>query len=168
MWVKTTKKTQSHKQCLQEELVQIDLLLDKGEGSSTLISKRMETLKSIQDFVKLDAMELAQKAKIKWAIEGDENLKYYHGVLNKKRNQLAIPCIWWKDTREEIKKSAFGIIWVDKSPGPDGFTFGFYRQYWTFLEDDVVEAVFYFFNHGQFPKGSNSSFITLIPKTQEA
>ncbi|GKD29325.1 RNA-directed DNA polymerase, eukaryota, partial [Tanacetum coccineum] len=42
------------------------------------------------DFVKLDTMELAQKAKIKWAIEGDENLKYYHEVLNKKRNQLAI------------------------------------------------------------------------------
>ncbi|GJX82167.1 RNA-directed DNA polymerase, eukaryota [Tanacetum coccineum] len=87
MWVKVNKEnSKSHKQ----ELSKIDLLLDKGEGSSTLISKRMEILKSIQDFVKLDTMELAQKAKIKWAIEGDENLKYYHGVLNKKRNQLAI------------------------------------------------------------------------------
>ncbi|GKF36334.1 hypothetical protein Tco_0113092 [Tanacetum coccineum] len=47
-----------------------------GEGSSTLISKRMEILKSIQDFVKLDTMELAQKAKIKWAIEGDKNSKW--------------------------------------------------------------------------------------------
>ncbi|GJU46696.1 RNA-directed DNA polymerase, eukaryota, reverse transcriptase zinc-binding domain protein [Tanacetum coccineum] len=178
----------------------------------------MEILKSIQDFVKLDTMELAQKAKIKWAIEGDENSKYYHGVLNKKRNQLAIRGILvegrWiespilvKDeflsyfasrfnkppdyrlhidldfpnklsleqqmvleievTREEIKKAVWDCG-VDKSPGPDGFTFGFYRRYWTFLENDVVEAVLYFFNHGQFPKGSNSSFITLIPKTQEA
>ncbi|GJX32988.1 RNA-directed DNA polymerase, eukaryota, reverse transcriptase zinc-binding domain protein [Tanacetum coccineum] len=70
-------------------------------------------------------------------------------------------------TREEIKKAVWDCG-VDKSPGPDGFTFGFYRRYWTFLENDVVEAVLYFFNHGQFPKGSNSSFITLIPKTQEA
>ncbi|GJR33816.1 RNA-directed DNA polymerase, eukaryota [Tanacetum coccineum] len=204
MWVKANKEnSKSHKQCLQEELSKIDLLLDKGEGSSTLISKRMEILKSIQDFVKLDTMELAQKAKIKWAIEGDENLKYYHGVLNKKRNQLAICGILvegrWiespilvKDeflsyfasrfnkppdyrlhidldfpnklsleqqmvleievTREEIKKAVWDCG-VDKSPGPDGFTFGFYRRYWTFLEDDVVEAVLYFFNHGQFPKG---------------
>ncbi|GJR88976.1 RNA-directed DNA polymerase, eukaryota [Tanacetum coccineum] len=219
MWVKANKEnSKSHKQCLQEELSKIDLLLDKGEGSSTLISKRMEILKSIQDFVKLDTMELAQKAKIKWAIEGDENSKYYHGVLNKKRNQLAIRGILvegrWiespilvKDeflsyfasrfnkppdyrlhidldfpnklsleqqmvleievTREEIKKAVWDCG-VDKSPGPDGFTFGFYRRYWTFLENDVVEAVLYFFNHGQFPKGSNSSFITLIPKTQEA
>ncbi|GJZ93861.1 RNA-directed DNA polymerase, eukaryota [Tanacetum coccineum] len=81
MWVKANKEnSKSHKQCLQEELSKIDLLLDKGEGSSTLISKRMEILKSIQDFVKLDTMELAQKAKIKWAIEGDENSKYYHGM----------------------------------------------------------------------------------------
>ncbi|GJS49502.1 RNA-directed DNA polymerase, eukaryota, reverse transcriptase zinc-binding domain protein [Tanacetum coccineum] len=55
-------------------------------------------------------------------------------------------------TREEIKKAVWDCG-VDKSPGPDGFTFGFYRRYWTFLEDDVVEAVLYFFNHGQFPKG---------------
>ncbi|GJT35363.1 RNA-directed DNA polymerase, eukaryota [Tanacetum coccineum] len=77
MWVKANKgNSKSHKQCLQEELSKIDLLLDKGEGNSTLISKRMENLKSIQDFVKLDTMELAQKAKIKWAIEGDENSKF--------------------------------------------------------------------------------------------
>ncbi|GKC28087.1 RNA-directed DNA polymerase, eukaryota [Tanacetum coccineum] len=47
-------------------------------------------LQNHMDFVKLDTMELAQKAKIKWVIEGDENSKYYHGVLNKKQNQLAI------------------------------------------------------------------------------
>ncbi|GJS32135.1 putative reverse transcriptase domain-containing protein [Tanacetum coccineum] len=70
-------------------------------------------------------------------------------------------------TREEIKKAVWDCG-VDKSPGPDGYTFGFYRRYWTFLEDDVVEAVLYFFNHGQFLKSSNSSFITLIPNTQEA
>nr|GEY85370.1 hypothetical protein [Tanacetum cinerariifolium] len=29
---------------------------------------------------KVDAMEVAQKAKIKWSIEGDENLKYYHEI----------------------------------------------------------------------------------------
>nr|GEY74627.1 RNA-directed DNA polymerase, eukaryota, reverse transcriptase zinc-binding domain protein [Tanacetum cinerariifolium] len=70
-------------------------------------------------------------------------------------------------TQSEIKKAVWDCE-VDKAPGPDGFTFGFYRRYWTFLENDVVEAVHAFFNHGKFPKGTNSSFITLIPKNQEA
>ncbi|GJS15404.1 RNA-directed DNA polymerase, eukaryota, reverse transcriptase zinc-binding domain protein [Tanacetum coccineum] len=96
---------------------------------STLISKRMEILNTIQDFGKI---------RTRWSLLEVESRK------------------------------RFEIVGVDKSPGPDGFTFGFYRRYWTFLENNVVEAVLYFFNHGQFPKGSNSSFITLIPKTQEA
>ncbi|GKB90180.1 RNA-directed DNA polymerase, eukaryota, partial [Tanacetum coccineum] len=37
-----------------------------------------------------------------------------------------------------------------------------------FLENDVIEAVNTFFINGNFPKGINSSFITLIPKNQEA
>ncbi|GKB83015.1 RNA-directed DNA polymerase, eukaryota, reverse transcriptase zinc-binding domain protein [Tanacetum coccineum] len=178
MWVKANKEnSKSHKQCLQEELSKIDLLLDKGEGSSTLISKRMEILKSIQDFVKLDTMELAQKAKIKWAIEGDENLNRFNKPPDYRLhidldfpNKLSLEqqmVLEIEVTREEIKKAVWDCG-VDKSLGPDGFTFGFYRRYWTFLENDVVEVVLYFFNHGQFPKGSNSSFITLIPKTQEA
>ncbi|GJT54195.1 RNA-directed DNA polymerase, eukaryota [Tanacetum coccineum] len=57
-------------------------ILDRpSHGSSSLIIQEME---------KAENLEVAQKAKIKWAIEGDENSKYYHGVLNKKRGRLAI------------------------------------------------------------------------------
>nr|GFB62624.1 RNA-directed DNA polymerase, eukaryota, reverse transcriptase zinc-binding domain protein [Tanacetum cinerariifolium] len=31
-----------------------------------------------------------QKAKVRWAIKGDENSKYFHEIINKKRSQLAI------------------------------------------------------------------------------
>ncbi|GKC36410.1 RNA-directed DNA polymerase, eukaryota, reverse transcriptase zinc-binding domain protein [Tanacetum coccineum] len=78
---------------LRKELAEIDKLLDKGEGNSNVLQKRTSVLNSLQEFDKLESMEVAQKAKIKWAIEGDENSKYYHGVLNKKRNQLAIRAI---------------------------------------------------------------------------
>ncbi|GKD46513.1 RNA-directed DNA polymerase, eukaryota, reverse transcriptase zinc-binding domain protein, partial [Tanacetum coccineum] len=43
-----------------------------------------------------------------------------------------------------------------------------YRRYWKIVEKEVVEAVIYFFSHGSFPKGSNSAFIALIPKTPDA
>ncbi|GJY33366.1 RNA-directed DNA polymerase, eukaryota [Tanacetum coccineum] len=53
-------------------------------------------------------MELAQKAKIKWAIEGDENSKFFHGTLNKKRNMLNIRGIMvdgiWVDNPKSVKR----------------------------------------------------------------
>nr|GFC10886.1 RNA-directed DNA polymerase, eukaryota [Tanacetum cinerariifolium] len=52
--------------------------------------RQKEDIYAIQEEEKVDAMEVAQKAKIKWFIEGDENSKYYHGVLNKKRGRLTI------------------------------------------------------------------------------
>ncbi|GKC03132.1 RNA-directed DNA polymerase, eukaryota [Tanacetum coccineum] len=70
-------------------------------------------------------------------------------------------------TCEEIKRAVWDCG-VDKSPGSDGSTFGFYQRYWSFLEKDVEEAVFYFVQHGTFPKGGNSSFIALIQKTHNA
>nr|GEV60827.1 RNA-directed DNA polymerase, eukaryota, reverse transcriptase zinc-binding domain protein [Tanacetum cinerariifolium] len=68
---------------------------------------------------------------------------------------------------EKIKKA----VWecgTDKSSGPDGFTFVFYRHFWTTIEKDVVEAVKYFFSKAKFPKGCNSSFIALISKIHDA
>nr|GEV94330.1 RNA-directed DNA polymerase, eukaryota, reverse transcriptase zinc-binding domain protein [Tanacetum cinerariifolium] len=56
----------------------------KGNASEEVIYKRLEIVNSINELEKQQAMETAQKAKIKWAIEGDENSKYYHGILNKK------------------------------------------------------------------------------------
>nr|GEY23912.1 RNA-directed DNA polymerase, eukaryota [Tanacetum cinerariifolium] len=37
-----------------------------------------------------DLKDAAQKAKVKWAIKGDENSKFFHGIINKRRAQLAI------------------------------------------------------------------------------
>nr|GFA53512.1 hypothetical protein [Tanacetum cinerariifolium] len=48
-------------------------------------------------------------AKIKWAIEGDENSKYYHGVINKKRNQFSIRGLLVED--DIMRKFGFGEKW---------------------------------------------------------
>ncbi|GJR12671.1 serine/threonine-protein kinase BLUS1 isoform X1 [Tanacetum coccineum] len=46
---------------------------------------------------------------------------------------------------EEIK-IAVSDCGISKSPGPDGFTFEFYRKYWSLIDHDVVAAVTSFFS----------------------
>ncbi|GKA88515.1 ubiquitin-activating enzyme E1 1-like protein isoform X2, partial [Tanacetum coccineum] len=65
---------------------------------------------------------------------------------------------------EEIRKAVWGCG-ENKSPGPDGFTFEFFRKFWTVVGPDFCIAVKWFFEHGFFATGCNSSFVTLIPKT---
>ncbi|GJY55700.1 RNA-directed DNA polymerase, eukaryota, partial [Tanacetum coccineum] len=73
--------------------------------------------------------------------------------------------------REVSKQEIKTVVWgcgTDKSPGPDVFSFGFYRHFWPVIEHDVYMAVNHFFIHGEIPPGCNSSFIALIPKVPDA
>nr|GEZ37079.1 RNA-directed DNA polymerase, eukaryota, reverse transcriptase zinc-binding domain protein [Tanacetum cinerariifolium] len=51
----------------------VDLIIDSGHGTEKEISTRADIINKIQRCDKLDSMEMAQKAKVKWAVEGDEN-----------------------------------------------------------------------------------------------
>nr|GEW02517.1 RNA-directed DNA polymerase, eukaryota, reverse transcriptase zinc-binding domain protein [Tanacetum cinerariifolium] len=66
-------------------------------------------------------------------------------------------------SKEEVKR-AMRDCGIDKSSGPDGFSFSFYRHFWPIIEKDVFKAVEYFFKYGDIPNRCNSNFIALIPK----
>ncbi|GJV79118.1 RNA-directed DNA polymerase, eukaryota [Tanacetum coccineum] len=70
-------------------------------------------------------------------------------------------------SHDEIR-SAVWDCGDNKSPGPDGFTFEFFKKYWRFIGPDFCEAVEHFFKYGLFSKGCNSSFTALIPKVMDA
>ncbi|GKA45415.1 RNA-directed DNA polymerase, eukaryota [Tanacetum coccineum] len=185
IWSRSYKE---HTNCgmrnLKSELVNLDSAIDKGEGIETDVIRRQEVVRLLQEMEKTEAMEVAQKAKIKWAIEGDENSKYYHGVLIKKEQPIQkgiqldreftnrITSDQNNDLESEVSKEEIKrAVWdcgIDKAPGPDGFTIGFYHRYWNLIESDVVNVVKWFFLHGKIPNGGNSSFITLIPKVPNA
>ncbi|GJY29847.1 RNA-directed DNA polymerase, eukaryota [Tanacetum coccineum] len=67
-------------------------------------------------------------------------------------------------TREEIRNAVWGCG-ENKSPGPDGFTFEFFRKFWSVVGPDFCIAVEWFFYHASFSIGCDSSFIALIPKS---
>nr|GEZ80368.1 RNA-directed DNA polymerase, eukaryota [Tanacetum cinerariifolium] len=191
-----------------------DCSLEWGNFSDEILFKRMEMVQQLHDVKQMEAKDNSQKSKIEWAIEGDENSKFFHGIINKKRSQISIRRMFvngdWKTdpsavkdafkdhfperfkqhingriklnipfnnrlsteqvvdldrgvSRDEIR-SAFWNCGENKSSGPDGYTFEFFRRYWRFVGPDFCFVVECFFDNGSFSMGSNSSFIALIPK----
>ncbi|GJZ83465.1 RNA-directed DNA polymerase, eukaryota, reverse transcriptase zinc-binding domain protein [Tanacetum coccineum] len=162
----------------QTRLTIIDAKIDQGCVSAEDFSIRRESMRFLDDLQSMENKDLAQKAKIKWAIEGDENSSFFHGMLKKKQRQIAIKGIlkdgdWIEDpiklqfSIEEIKRA----VWDcgrEHAPGPDGFSFKFITTFWDLLKEDVARFVHEFFLTGLIPKGCNSSFISLIPKVSNA
>ncbi|GKF88919.1 hypothetical protein Tco_0262882 [Tanacetum coccineum] len=70
-------------------------------------------------------------------------------------------------TKDEIRKAVWNCG-ANKSPGPDGFTFEFFKRYWSLVGSEFCDAVECFFDKGFLPKGNNASFIALIPKVLDA
>nr|GEZ16607.1 RNA-directed DNA polymerase, eukaryota [Tanacetum cinerariifolium]GEZ18937.1 RNA-directed DNA polymerase, eukaryota [Tanacetum cinerariifolium] len=174
---------------LKSKLSDINKELDQGGVNDDLLLSRMDAMKQLQDVKSSKTNYFMQKAKVRWAIEGDENYKFFHGIINRKRGNLSVKGIMvdgeWVDepsrvkdefrihfaarfqdpgnsrgrlnfnfpnrlnleqvsdlespiSRDEIRNAVWGCG-KNKSPGPDGFTFEFFR--------------------------CKSSFIALIPKT---
>ncbi|GJU33567.1 RNA-directed DNA polymerase, eukaryota [Tanacetum coccineum] len=218
-WTKEFRLKSNAKKCqIQQDILCLDKLFDLGLINDDSLNKRALLLNELHEINSVNASELSQKAKIRWSIEGDENSKFFHGIINKKRAQLAIRGILadgnWISEPSLVKNEFFhhfskqfssppssyicldyefpvrltsdqvedleseisneevkAAVWdcgVNKSPGPDGYTFEFFRKYWTFIGNDIIQAVKAFFANGCFPRGCNSSFIALIPKIQDA
>ncbi|GJX53819.1 RNA-directed DNA polymerase, eukaryota, reverse transcriptase zinc-binding domain protein [Tanacetum coccineum] len=69
-------------------------------------------------------------------------------------------------TPDEIKEAVWNCG-SSKAPGPDGFTFKFFKKHWITLEQDILSYVKDFEASGSIPRGCNSSFITLVPKVED-
>ncbi|GJY78973.1 RNA-directed DNA polymerase, eukaryota [Tanacetum coccineum] len=203
IWIKDKRATLSNlKHAIEIELRDIDKELDSGYVSDTYLARRLELKGQLHEIKDKEAADFIQKSKVRWVIEGDENSRFFHGIINKKRSQLAIRGILvdgsWQteplfearfkkpifkkpnqlshnqvlDLEREVSRDEIrSAVWNcrdNKSPGPDGYTFEFFKKYWGFIGIDFCEAVEHFFNNGAFAKGCNSSFIALIPKIMDA
>nr|GEV59732.1 RNA-directed DNA polymerase, eukaryota [Tanacetum cinerariifolium] len=183
---------------LKSKLSNVDKELDQGGVNDDLLLSRMDAMKQLQDVKSSETSDFMQKAKVRWAIEGDENSKFFHGIINRKRANLSVKGIMvdgeWVDepsrvkdefrihfatrfqdpgnsrgrlnfnfpnwlnleqvsdlespvSRDEIRNAVWGCG-ENKSPGPDGFTFEFFRKFWTVVGPDFCTAVEWFFDHG--------------------
>ncbi|GJR22729.1 RNA-directed DNA polymerase, eukaryota [Tanacetum coccineum] len=175
IWNKKNMANQKNvKSKLITDLDYVEAEIDRGIGNEEIVAKHMNLVKNLQDINNLNSMEMAQKSNVKWAVEGEENSSFFHGTINKKGmflrfakpdcsratlhsnfpNRLTSSQQSDLDrdvSKDEIKRAVWDCG-TDKSPGPDGFTFGFYRRFWYLIENDVYKAVSYFFLFGDIPK----------------
>ena len=69
--------------------------------------------------------------------------------------------------REEEIKEAIWECGNSKSLRLDGLNFKFIKECWDILKDDVINFLQDFHFSGTFSRGTNASFITLIPKIDD-
>lgn len=53
-----------------------------------------------------------------------------------------------------------------KSPGPNGVNFGFLKEFWQDLKEDITGFLTEFHRNGKLSRGIYSTFIALIPKVE--
>nr|GEV74591.1 RNA-directed DNA polymerase, eukaryota [Tanacetum cinerariifolium] len=127
-WSKEANKRSNDKKInIQQNLSEVDKLIDQGKSNDEILIKRITLLNDLQELNNMNAMEISQKVKMRWSIEGDENSNYFHDQVQDLECTI---------TYEEVKRAVWDCG-TNKSPGPDGFSFDFYRKYWTTIDDDV-------------------------------
>ncbi|GJT97592.1 RNA-directed DNA polymerase, eukaryota, reverse transcriptase zinc-binding domain protein [Tanacetum coccineum] len=175
---------------IQNCLSELDKLFDSGKCNEDLVSERSKLSKELRDINSSASLDMFQKAKIRWAIEGDENSKYFYGIVNKKRSHLAIRRVLvegdWIVDPSNVKKEflnhfsnrfdkPISPILLLKSQFPNVLTSDQLVDLKRDVTHEEIKKAVWDCGinkspgpNGIFPPGCNSPFITLIPKTQEA
>ncbi|PWA56940.1 RNA-directed DNA polymerase, eukaryota, Reverse transcriptase zinc-binding domain protein [Artemisia annua] len=65
-------------------LSSIDVKIDHGKATDLDFLNRRESSRILCDLDRIEASDLAQKARIKYALEGDENSSFFYATLKKK------------------------------------------------------------------------------------
>ncbi|GJY49891.1 RNA-directed DNA polymerase, eukaryota, reverse transcriptase zinc-binding domain protein [Tanacetum coccineum] len=79
-------------------------------------------LKERDDIHQLEGMDLVQKARVRWDVEGDENMKFFHRILKQKRHQQMVQGIMidgeWVTIPLQVK-TAFNKFYKEKFDASD-------------------------------------------------
>ncbi|XP_021990912.1 uncharacterized protein LOC110887642 [Helianthus annuus] len=179
---------------LQSEVEHLDFTLENRDLSEEEHWVYIEAKKRLFEIDSFKVKDLRQKSRVRWAKEGDENTRFFHGMINSRRVSNSILGLnvngVWVSKPNEVKREVFrffrdkfvedlnsrpSLVCYDavfgcgssKAPGPDGFNFRSIKKFWSLLVDDFVSVFDHFYNSGSISKEVGASFITLVPKVND-
>ncbi|GJQ96973.1 cytochrome P450 CYP72A219-like protein [Tanacetum coccineum] len=176
-WHTSTRSNEASKRL--EVLKNLKILNDKIEDGSASNDDRESRINLLHEVDKLDnlkAMDSIKKSRLKCDIEGDENSKFFHSLINQKRRAndslIDLPSTPYLYRLNECDRALLetnvsideikDVVWdcgSDKAPGPDGFTFAFVKRYWDLLKSDIHVFVASFLASKKMLPDSNSEWI---------
>ncbi|GJQ94752.1 RNA-directed DNA polymerase, eukaryota, reverse transcriptase zinc-binding domain protein [Tanacetum coccineum] len=118
LWFSRTKVSKvSRKNSILVSLKSLDDKIYTGQATYEDKRLRVNTWHELDNLVNLESMDMFQKARVRWDVEGDENTKFFYGIINSKRNTQMIKGIlhegtWITDPLDI--KSAFLNFYKDK------------------------------------------------------
>ncbi|GKB55422.1 putative RNA-directed DNA polymerase, eukaryota, reverse transcriptase zinc-binding domain protein [Tanacetum coccineum] len=121
----------------------IEIKLDASLASDIEKETRLQLLREINEIDRLESMDIVQKAR---------------KLSTQEKNDLECPV-----SSDEIKKAVWDCD-GDKAPGSGGFLFKILKRYREIFKFDMELFVSDFFTKLRMPPGTNSAFITLLPK----
>nr|GEV07216.1 RNA-directed DNA polymerase, eukaryota [Tanacetum cinerariifolium] len=90
-WIAIYNRNQKgHIEEIKSKLKNIDKMVDQGMVTNDILLSIMDLMKQLHDVQSSNNRDVVQKAKVRWAIEGDENSKYFHAIINRKRAHLSV------------------------------------------------------------------------------
>nr|GEY40417.1 RNA-directed DNA polymerase, eukaryota [Tanacetum cinerariifolium] len=157
--------------------------LDQGGVNDEILLSRMDLLKQMQDIKSSDARDcvmvdgewMDDPSRVKEESRSHFATRFQAPGVNRSRLIFRFPNRLNPDQIAELENpitidEIHNAVWAcgeNKSPGPDRFTFEFFRKFWNIIGSDLCVAIKWFFDHSSFTKGCNSSFVALISKTHD-
>lgn len=127
----------------KKRVYDIDLAAEERELTESEIAERRATFQRILELEKLAVLDIKQRAKIKWIIDGDENTAFFHRFVNNKRR------------KSKISGLLIDGVWVTEPEAIKSGIFSFYQE--KFQERWASR-----------PKFSSSKFSSIDPTTRDS
>ncbi|GJY88753.1 putative RNA-directed DNA polymerase [Tanacetum coccineum] len=172
------------RESLKQKVLKWDSRVEAGQLTDNNVTNREGTLFALQKLEQENRENLKQKSMIRWAVEGDENSRYFQAIINKNYRKNNFRGVMsggiWCDNMDSIKRVAFSHFstrFVETCNSRSLFRSSKFRRL-TVLDalslesaistEEVRKAVWSCSgSKAPGPDGSNASFISLVPKVQD-